>query len=82
MKPEQAVPLGNTKVREFVATVDAVELNVGEVPLRLKPCPAMSPCAVAFTVAVWPEHVTLDTVVAKPLTLRIRIPRNVFMIVT
>jgi hypothetical protein len=37
VNPEQAVPVGSTKVKAFVVTVEAVELKVPAVPERLNP---------------------------------------------
>ena len=52
VNPLHGVPVGSTKVKAFVVTDVVVLLNVAAVPLRLKPCEAMSPWAVLFTVAV------------------------------
>jgi len=75
------VPAGNTKVKLLVLTDDAELLNVAAVPLRLKPWLATSPCAVAFTVAVWPLHVMLVTVVAEATADSMRIAIIVFIFV-
>jgi len=66
-------------VKLLALTVEVELLNVVAVPLRLKPWLAISPCAVAFTVAVCPLHVMLVTVVAKPAIESIRIAIIVFI---
>jgi hypothetical protein len=63
VKPLQAVPAGSTKVKAFAVTLVVVELKVAAVPLRLNPCEAERPCAVEFTVAVWPLQVIEETAV-------------------
>jgi hypothetical protein len=66
-------------VKLLAVTVDAVLLNVAAVPLRLNPCEAINPCAVAFTVAVCPLHVMLVIVVADATAESMRIARIVFI---
>jgi hypothetical protein len=43
VNPEQGLAEGSTNVKLLAVTVEAEELNVAEVPLRLKPCEAISP---------------------------------------
>jgi len=61
----QGVPVATVKVNALVVTVAAVPLNWAAVPVNSKPCDAISPWAVAFTVAVCPLHVMLVIVAAE-----------------
>jgi hypothetical protein len=80
---EHAVPAGTVNVNALAVSPLALMelLNVGAVPERLNPCEAINPCAVAFTVAVWPLHVTLVTVVAEATADSMRIAIIVFIFV-
>jgi hypothetical protein len=79
----QVTPLAVAENVKLFADADTtVPLNCEAVPVSSKPCEATSPCAVAFTVAVWPLQVMLEIVAAEAAKQRRESVISVFMLVS